>query len=210
MTPASLEKETSSARSADPETATIMSDEPGSSSLEIAVSLHDAAWLEVLDDLEARAQRAVRAALKSAAGGTAGEGPLEISLVFTDDAEQRALNRDYRHKDSATNVLSFPNMDDSTPPPAAGLPRLLGDVVLARETVIREAQAQGKSVADHATHLLVHGVLHLLGYDHQSPAEAEEMEALERQILAALDIADPYAAPGALPADSEIGRTRHG
>jgi probable rRNA maturation factor len=168
-----------------------MSDEPGSSSLEIAVSLHDAAWPDALADLESRARAAVRAALSHAAGAGVdlGDGPLEISLVFTDDAEQRALNRDYRHKDSATNVLSFPNMDDAV---AAGQLRLLGDVVLARETVEREAGEQGKSFADHTTHLLVHGVLHLLGYDHMDADEAAEMEALERAALADLGIADPY------------------
>jgi len=168
-----------------------MNDDPGSSSLEIAVSLHDTAWSDAIADLEDRAHAAVSAALSHAAGAgiDLGDGPLEISLVFTDDAEQRTLNRDYRHKDSATNVLSFPNMDDDMP---AGQPRLLGDVVLARETVAREAGEQGKSLADHTTHLLVHGVLHLLGFDHLDAAEAVEMEALERAALSDLGIADPY------------------
>lgn len=158
------------------------------------MSLHDAAWLDALDDLEARAESAARAALTHA-GAVPGEGaPLEISLVFTDDAEQRALNRDYRGKDRTTNVLSFPNMDD---PETPGVPRLLGDVVLARETVLREAAEQNKTAADHTAHLLVHGVLHLLGYDHETPDEAEEMESLEREILALLGVADPYAAPRA-------------
>ncbi len=173
-----------------------MSDDPGSSSLEIAVSLHDTAWPDALADLEDRARAAVSAALSHAAGAgiDLGGGPLEISLVFTDDAEQRALNRDYRHKDSATNVLSFPNMDepDGTGETPAGQPRLLGDVVLARETVVREADEQGKSLAAHTTHLLVHGVLHLLGFDHLEAEEAAEMEALERAALADLGIADPY------------------
>ena len=161
--------------------------------MEIAVSLHDTAWLQGCADVESRARAAVGAALQRLAVA----GPLEISLVFTDDAEQRALNRDYRHKDRATNVLSFPNMDDDTPADA-GMPRLLGDVVLARETVEREAREQGKSLADHVTHLLVHGTLHLLGYDHEEVAEAAEMEALETTILAGLGIADPYdAAAGA-------------
>lgn len=172
-----------------------MSDGSGiSTDLEIAVSLHDAAWLEACADLEAQAEAAVTAVLRHLK--IAGE-PLEISLVFTDDAEQRSLNRDYRMKDRPTNVLSFPSMDDGgmndRGPAAAGQPRLLGDVVLARETVAREARAQGKSMAAHTTHLLVHGTLHLLGYDHQEPAEASEMEALETAILAGLGIADPYA-----------------
>lgn len=159
--------------------------------MEIAVSLHDAAWLDGCADLESRARASVSAALHHLEIG----GPLEISLVFTDDAEQRALNRDYRKKDRPTNVLSFANLDDEGPP-AAGQPRLLGDVVLARETVAREAREQGKSTADHTVHLLVHGTLHLLGYDHEEAAAAAEMEALERAILAGLGIADPYAGDG--------------
>lgn len=172
-----------------------------STGLEIAVSLHDAAWLEACADLSAHAEAAVRAVLRHLC--IAGE-PLEISLVFTDDAEQRSLNRDYRMKDSPTNVLSFPNMEDEgmndRGPAAAGQPRLLGDVVLARETVEREARAQGKSIGAHATHLLVHGTLHLLGYDHQGAAEAAEMESLETAILAGLGIADPYAGEAEGPA----------
>ena len=170
-----------------------MNDDPGSTRFEIAVSLHDTAWTEGFADLETQARAAVRATLERLDIG----GPLEVSLVFTDDAEQRALNRDYRHKDSATNVLSFPNMADDAPL-AAGLPRLLGDVVLARETVEREARDQGKRPADHAIHLLVHGTLHLLGYDHQEADAAAEMEALETEILKGLGIADPYAAPADL------------
>jgi len=177
-----------------------MSDEPGSTNVEIAVSVHDAAWLDSLADLEDRVRAAAGAALTHLDVG----GPLEISLVFTDDAEQRSLNRDYRHKDSATNVLSFPNMDDAVPSPS-GVTRLLGDVVLARETVQREARAQGKSLADHTIHLVVHGTLHLLGYDHESAEEAAEMEALETAILAPLGIADPYAVLA-----SEIEGADHG
>jgi len=167
-----------------------MTDDPGSISLEIAVSVHDTAWLDALGDLEQQARRAVSAVLRQLDAGTA---PLEISLVFTDDAEQRGLNRDYRHKDCATNVLSFPNMDDTDVAPPEELPRLLGDVVLARETIACEAVEQGKSLADHTMHLLIHGTLHLLGYDHLEAADAAEMEALETEILAGLGIADPYA-----------------
>src|SRR3546814_10291740 len=129
-----------------------MSDGSGiSTGLEIAVSLHDAAWLEACADLEAQAEAAVIAVLRHLK--LAGES-LEISLVFTDDAEQRSLNRDYRMKDRPTNVLSFPSMDDGMNDrgsAAAGQPRLLGDVVLARETIAREARAQGKSMAAHTT-----------------------------------------------------------
>jgi len=106
----------------------------------------------------------------------------ELSVVLADDGFVQNLNRDYRDKDKPTNVLSFPQ--DSP---------MLGDVVLAYETVKREAEEQDKAFEDHAAHLLVHGVLHLLGYDHENDEDAEEMEALEVEILNGLGIANPYA-----------------
>ncbi|MEQ8357371.1 MAG: rRNA maturation RNase YbeY [Kiloniellaceae bacterium] len=176
-----------------------MKDAPRSTSLETAVSVHDAAWRDAVGNLEELSRAAVRMTLKLAvekqsatAMKTHDDGPVEVSIVFTNDAEQRILNRDYRLKDHATNVLSFRNMEDATAVPAGGLPRLLGDIVVARETVSREAREQGKALADHTTHLLVHGLLHLLGYDHQEPGEAEAMESLETEILARLGIDDPY------------------
>jgi probable rRNA maturation factor len=114
----------------------------------------------------------------------------EVSVVLADDALVRRLNRQWRRIDGATNVLSFPSLDLDLPPKA---PFLLGDVVLAFETVSREAQEQGKDIADHLRHLVVHGILHLLGYDHDEPGGAEQMEALETQVLARLGVADPYA-----------------
>lgn len=113
----------------------------------------------------------------------------ELSLVLTDDARIRVLNRDWRGFDKPTNVLSFPaaDADDDDPGP------LLGDVIVAHETMAREAAAEGKSLDDHVAHLLVHGLLHLFGFDHETDEEAEEMEALETEILAGLGIADPYA-----------------
>ncbi|NIJ42185.1 putative rRNA maturation factor [Parvibaculum indicum] len=121
----------------------------------------------------------------------------ELCVVLGDDKLVQALNRTYRGKDAPTNVLSFPAME--MPGMAGGEPllpeesALLGDVVLARETIAREAVEQHKSLSDHLTHLVVHGVLHLLGHDHMEDEEAEEMEALERDILEDLGIADPYA-----------------
>lgn len=122
----------------------------------------------------------------------------ELCIVFADDAFVRALNKTYRGKDKPTNVLSFPTGDI---PVAVGAeifadmgPRLLGDVVLAQETIEREAAEQSKSFSDHLTHLVVHGVLHLLGQDHEEDLAAEEMEAMERDILEDLNVADPYAA----------------
>jgi probable rRNA maturation factor len=113
-------------------------------------------------------------------------------VAFSSDAEVQALNKRYRSKDKPTNVLSFP-----APPLPPGMPdddepRHLGDVVLAAETVAAEAHALGIPVADHVQHLVVHGVLHLIGHDHETDAEAEAMEALETRLLATLGVADPY------------------
>lgn len=110
----------------------------------------------------------------------------EISIVFCDDAFIRALNRKWRGADRATNVLSFPSGGDLATAP------ILGDIVIAFETASREAGAAGRPLRDHAAHLLAHGFLHLIGYDHIEDAEAEEMEALEARILARLGVADPY------------------
>jgi len=144
-------------------------------------------WRAALPEPERVCERAARAAL--AAAGAA-PGPAELSIVLADDALLRQLNREWRGKDAPTNVLSFAAGDANPAPP--GAPRLLGDVVLAFETVAAEAQAQQKPLADHLAHLVVHGVLHLLGFDHEIAAEAERMEALETRILAGLGIADPY------------------
>ena len=119
-------------------------------------------------------------------------GEYEVSLVLSDNAHVRTLNRDWRGKDRPTNVLSFPAEDrDPDVPPM--LP-LLGDVILAEETVRREACEQGKGFRDHALHLIAHGVLHLLGHDHMDEAEAERMEKLEVKVLARVGIDDPYEA----------------
>lgn len=114
-----------------------------------------------------------------------------VDVTLTDDAAQRALNHTWRGKDASTNVLAFPAADPAIPPPG-GAPLLLGDVVLAYETVAREAAEQHKPLADHLRHLVVHGVLHLLGYDHTQPADAAAMEAREIAILAELGVPNPY------------------
>lgn len=113
----------------------------------------------------------------------------ELSLVFTDDAHIRKLNAEWRGKDSATNVLSFPAYEMA---PGYPVPPLLGDIVIAFETVRREAALEAKPFEHHLMHLMVHGFLHLFGYDHESNDEAEAMEELERRILTALGIPDPY------------------
>ena len=115
---------------------------------------------------------------------------LSASVLFTVDEEVQALNREWRMKDAATNVLSFPafptRIGDTLPP-------MLGDIILAAETVAKEAELEGKPLDHHITHLVIHGLLHLLGHDHEDEAEAERMEALERAALARLAIPDPYA-----------------
>lgn len=114
--------------------------------------------------------------------------PAEIAIRIVDVAEGQALNRQYRGKDYATNVLSFP----AELPPGVNLP-LIGDLAICAPVVAREAAEQGKRPRDHWAHLTIHGTLHLLGYDHLEDAEATTMEALETRILAGLGIADPYA-----------------
>jgi len=109
--------------------------------------------------------------------------PCEISILLTGDTEMQALNRQWRGKDAPTNVLSFPSGEGDGH---------LGDVVLAFETVEREAKQQNIAIADHAAHLVVHGLLHLLGHDHEMEEDAVKMEALETDILGTLGIADPY------------------
>lgn len=113
----------------------------------------------------------------------------EISLLFTDDAAVQKLNRDWRGKDKPTNVLSFPAEEF---PVLEGMPAPLGDIALALETCVREAGKKKITVENHLAHLILHGILHLMGYDHVMDGEAAEMEDLERRLLARLGIADPY------------------
>lgn len=148
-------------------------------------------------DWDALAQRAVHAALLQTPDGDLLDKDIavEVSVKLSDDAEVQQLNAVYRGKDKPTNVLSFPmvqadligaldNTDDGEV--------LLGDIILAQETCAREAQERGISLADHATHLIVHGTLHLVGHDHENEAEADAMEALETRALETLGLADPY------------------
>jgi probable rRNA maturation factor len=132
-----------------------------------------------------------RAIIAAASTVSATEG--ELAVVLTDDTAIRALNRDWRRKDSATNVLSFPAGDARG---ERGAPRLLGDIVIAYETTEREARAERKPFAHHLAHLAVHGFLHLAGYDHAEDDEADAMERLETAILARLHVPDPYRARG--------------
>ena len=156
----------------------------------IHLSLDDPRW-RTLGPAGALARRAALAALKRQASGLRAA---ELSLALADDARLRALNRDWRGTDKPTNVLAFPAEDAVSLGAAGGPPRQLGDVILAYETVVAEARAQGKPATAHLSHLIVHGVLHLLGFDHQTAAEASDMEAAETAILAGLGLPDPYRA----------------
>ena len=151
--------------------------------LEIALSVTAEGWP---DDLEAVAEAAILEALKQSGARVAGIA--EVSVVLSDDGEQRQLNKQWRGIDKSTNVLSFPQLA-----PFAPVVGLVGDIILARETLEREAAEMGIAFKAHFTHLVVHGFLHLLGYDHVEDSEAERMESLETRILATLGIADPYA-----------------
>ena len=162
----------------------------------IDLALDDPAWLDDLPDAEALAVRAATAALDAACPGPA----LAMALVLSNDERLRELNRDWRAIDKPTNVLSFPAQDLAAgdipaPEPGmpAGLPIELGDVIVAHATMKREAQEAGRPLAHHLCHLVVHGALHLVGYDHEADDEADVMETMERNVLAGLGIPDPYA-----------------
>jgi probable rRNA maturation factor len=152
-----------------------------------------AAWRPVCPSAEDLARTAARLALSRGDAGfsIAQHTTVELAISLADDAAQQRLNRDWRGVDQPTNVLAFPAWNPDTPIPP-GAPLLLGDVVLAFETAAREADEQGKPLSDHLSHLIVHGVLHLLGYDHVTEAEAVAMESLEKSILASLGVPDPY------------------
>jgi probable rRNA maturation factor len=154
------------------------------------------AWPAAVD-WDALARDAVTAALSLTphADLAGAEFATEIAVRLTDDAEVRTLNAQYRGKDKPTNVLSFPMVQSDLLDALANADdgeALLGDIVLAAETVAREAAEKRLSVEAHATHLIVHGTLHLLGYDHGTDSDAEHMEAIERDALAKLGLSDPY------------------
>jgi probable rRNA maturation factor len=165
-------------------------EEPPPWRLELELVEDDGDWQAFadIDDLVAAAQRVLAGARELMAAG-----PASVVVALSSDAVVRRLNATYRGKDGPTNVLSFPAADAVSADNAADAPRRLGDVVLAVETVLAESAAAGIPPAHHFQHLLIHGVLHLIGYDHLVDAEAETMEALETTLLARLGIADPYS-----------------
>ncbi|WP_404400793.1 rRNA maturation RNase YbeY [Pelagibacterium halotolerans] len=153
-----------------------------SAPLEIDIAVEGGDWPEGLEPL---AETALRAALEHS--GRLLAGPAELSVLLTDDAHQKELNRQWRGKDASTNVLSFPQIAPDGP-----VMGLLGDISLAYETLVREAADLEKPFEDHFVHLLVHGMLHILGFDHVSENEALVMEARETDIMKLLGYPDPY------------------
>ncbi len=159
----------------------------------VAVDIADERWRTGIADIEAKATVAVCAAYVSGADEALRRHQgVEVSVLLAGDAALRRLNNDYRDKDQPTNVLSFPAMTADDPPAPPGMPLLLGDIAVSYDTTLGEADDQGKTLEDHLCHLVVHGMLHLLGVDNESEEQAAEMERLEIVVLAELGIADPY------------------
>jgi len=165
----------------------------GGGPLAVEAVIETEAWRAAVPDLESLCRAAARALGLEA---PAGLRPGTIVVLFTDDAAVRRLNRDFRDQDKPTNVLSFPADpgDLAYVPEGETLP--LGDIAIALETCRDEAARDGKTLKDHVSHLVVHGMLHIFGYDHQSDGDADAMEGLERRVLARLGIADPYESDG--------------
>ena len=158
-------------------------------SLDISVLVEDAAWQKRLPRLQKKIVRAVEVALLSQHKLRLKSDAYELSVVLTNDTRIKALNKEHRRKNYATNVLSFPQ---DAVPVGPGLPAMIGDIVLTHNVIADEAATEGKTFDRHFIHLVVHGVLHLCGYDHETPAQARTMEGLEKSILADLNIPDPY------------------
>jgi len=159
-------------------------------------------WLDSLPDAVAVVTTGVVAALNAAGI----KDQADVVVLLCDDAEMRALNKEYRQKNAPTNVLSFPAPKTMR---IKGVLDHLGDIALGLETCVREAKEQDKSLKNHVMHLCVHGALHLLGYDHIAEDEAEAMESLERDILKTLGVDDPYVLPNANPS-KDRPKNRHG
>ncbi len=164
--------------------------------IEVDVLVEDPRFGRHRADWQSRAEHCTASALANSAfaGLVDAAGLFDLSIRLSSDASVRILNRDSRGKDSATNILSFQYIDDPQPAALAASPgATLGDLILGYETIATEAQAQRKSFDAHASHLIVHGVLHLLGYDHIDDAQADTMEACERRALADVGLPDPYS-----------------
>ena len=161
--------------------------------MEIGITIRHTAWRTALPE----ARRVTRKAALAALALTSKPEARELAIVLADDTLVRALNKDYRDVDKATNVLAF-RYADCEPSPALASDEALGDVVVALETARCEAETAGRSLQQHLSHLVIHGVLHLLGYDHSNDADAEKMEELEIQALASIGISNPYVLASAV------------
>ncbi len=159
---------------------------------EITVSVLFLRWTEALPDAERLCMASAGAAFLADPEASRETGAAELSIVLADDDFVRGLNRDYRGRDRPTNVLSFSGRE--TGPQAEGAPVLLGDVIVAFETASKEAADEGKTLSQHLRHLVVHGVLHLMGRDHLTEADAEKMESMECRVLSGLGVPNPYEA----------------
>jgi probable rRNA maturation factor len=167
--------------------------------LSVDVVISDVAWIKTCAEAESLCKKAAETGfLMALADGITVVSPhAEVAIVLGDDQNIHDLNRDYRGIDKPTNVLSFASMDSSldgaSPDPLPeGAPLLLGDIIVAFETVEREAAEENKTLQDHLSHMIVHGVLHLMGYDHETETDAVEMETLEIKTLSELGISNPY------------------
>ena len=168
---------------------------------DISVSHSD--WVSAISNVESVCHRAALATFGACVEIELSQ--VEVSILLSDDESLRALNKKYRGIDKPTNVLSFSNLDDIKKVQFEAIPQLLGDVVIAYETALSEAEQEGKELADHLSHLVVHGILHLLGHDHKHNAQAKLMEALETSTLAELGISDPYSGTELKNQDDGLG-----
>ena len=177
--------------------------------LDIDVLTPNEMWAQRCADPEAVCRRAARAGFEMALadGIELSGGRVEVSVVLSDDDRVHELNRDYRGIDRATNVLSFATLEGERRAPTDA-PMLLGDIIVAFETVDGEAKQESKTLEAHLAHMVVHGMLHLMGYDHETDSDADEMESLEIRALEGLGVADPYAEPGPPPASTRDAKGR--
>ena len=168
---------------------------------EAIVTVSEGSWLNWAADLTALSNQLLQLALNhellnAEIEFSGADNHVEVSFLFTTDPEVQLLNKNFRSKDQPTNVLSFPDTELTPENLKTALmfdePLLLGDIALAEETILKEAIAQEKTAPDHLTHLILHGILHLLGYDHVVDSDAEQMEQLEIKLLAELGIQNPY------------------
>ncbi|HEY4134516.1 MAG TPA: rRNA maturation RNase YbeY [Alphaproteobacteria bacterium] len=177
----------------------------------IVVLVEAPAWRKRIPDAAALVRRFARAAIKAAVAEGVPTPPVArpwtLTVVLGDDGRLQELNRDFRGKNKPTNVLSFPAWEGAEPP-VAGEALNLGDIAVAFATTAAESRSQGKTLADHLAHLTVHGVLHLFGYDHLDKSQAEDMESLERAVLARFGIRDPYVLRAARKAAPRVRKPR--